>query len=211
MAAVLAHSSDYSLSYLSAPHRDTFAAFHSHRSPFKVFAPHRHSGINSRSTATSWCHSQPRTVARAPAPIDTPSPKYRRSGQSHSRTPSTSSEALSLAWRSHVHSAVVTRVGMSEEPRGEFLNFLVWLPYTNQSPHLKAYPLNIYSVVELLRLSASPLVGISKESRDIVDDLVTRHVWRRSTQSGTQKMGRRRNNRGTSKPRLLHISTDSEH
>ncbi|KAH9991937.1 hypothetical protein BJV77DRAFT_478170 [Russula vinacea] len=199
MTAVLAHSSDHSSSQLFAPHRDTFAAFHphrgsagSHRNPFEAFAQHRHTGVKSRSTAASWRHSEAQTVARAPAPIDTPSPKWRLSGQSHSRTPSTSSETPSISWRSHVRSAAVRRVDMTEEPRA-------------------SHPF-VYSVGELLQLSASPLVGISKESQDIVDDLVARHVWRRGAQSGSPKIGRRRNNRGTSKPRSLQTSTDdSEH
>jgi hypothetical protein len=203
MATLVAHSSVDSSSHLFAPHRDTFAAFHqyhgsagSHRNPFKAFALHHHSGANPRSTAASWRHSEPQTVARAPAPVDTPSPKCRRSGPSHSRTPSTSSEASSISWRSHVHSPAVTRLDVTEEPRGT---------------DLKASPPLVYSIGELIQLSASPLVGISKESQDIVDDLVAHHVWRRSAKSGTLKMGRGRNNLGTSKPRSLHTSTDSEH
>ena len=133
MAAVLAHSSDHSSSHLFAPHRDAFAAFQPHRSsaglhrnPFEAFAQHRHSGVNSRSTAASWRHSERQAVARAPAPVDTPSPKHRLSGQSHSRTPSSSSEASSISWRSHVHSAAVTRVDMADELRGEFFTFCFW-------------------------------------------------------------------------------------
>lgn len=219
MTAVLAHSSDHSSSQLFAPHRDTFAAFHphrgsagSHRNPFEAFAQHRHTSVKSRSTAASWRHSEAQTVARAPAPIDTPSPKWRLSGQSHSRTPSTSSETPSISWRSHVRSAAVRRVDMTEEPRGEFFTFLFCRLTLSKSRHLKASHPFVYSVGELLQLSASPLVGISKESQDIVDDLVARHVWRRGAQSGSPKIGRRRNNRGTSKPRSLQTSTDdSEH
>jgi hypothetical protein len=73
---------------------------------------------------------------------------------------------------------------------------------------LKASSQFVYSAAELLRLSASPLVGISKESQDIVDDLVAHHVWRRGAQLGSPRTGRRRNNRGTSKPQSLHTSTD---
>ena len=77
---------------------------------------------------------------------------------------------------------------------------------------MKASSPFVYSATELLRLSASPLVGISKESQDVVDDLVAHYVWRRGPQSGFPRTGRRRNNRGTSKPQSLHTSTDdSEH
>jgi hypothetical protein len=76
---------------------------------------------------------------------------------------------------------------------------------------VKASSPYVYSAAELLRLSASPLVGISRESKDIVDDLVAHHVWRRGAQTGSRR-GRRGNNRGRSKPQSLHTSTDdSEH
>ena len=81
------------------------------------------------------------------------------------------------------------------------------------APHqLKASPPFFYSIAELLHLSASPLVGISKESQGIVDDLVARYVWRRGAHSVGRRMDRRRNHGGTSKTRSLHTSTDdSEH
>ena len=66
----------------------------------------------------------------------------------------------------------------------------------------------VYSVVELLRLSSSPLVGISKESQVIVDDLVAHHVWRRGPQSGMPGAGGRRKSRDVSKSRSLHTSSD---
>ena len=66
----------------------------------------------------------------------------------------------------------------------------------------------VYSIAELLRLSASPLVGISKESQIALDDLVAHHVWRRGPQSGTLRAGRRRESRDVSRPRSLHTSTD---
>lgn len=128
MAAVLAPSS----SHLLAPHRDTFTAFHQHRSsatsapashsprkPFDAFTSHHHSSANSRSAAASWRHSEPQAVVRQPAPVRTPSPKYRRSGLSHSRTPSTSSEASSRSWRSRDHSPTAeTRADVTEETNG---------------------------------------------------------------------------------------------
>jgi hypothetical protein len=211
MAAVLAPSpsSVYSSSHFLAPRRDTFGTFHQHRGstpasqsprkPFDAFAPHHHSGANSRSAAASWRHSEPEVVVRQPAPVRTPSPKYRRPGLSHSRTPSTSSEASSASWRSHDRSpAAATRADVTGGPIGP--------------QQLKASSPFVYSAAELLQLSASPLVGISKESQDIVDDLVAHHVWRRGAQSGSPRTGRRRNNRGTSKPQSLHTSTDdSEH
>jgi hypothetical protein len=77
---------------------------------------------------------------------------------------------------------------------------------------LKVSPPSVYSVAELLHLSTSPLVGISKESQGIVDDLVAHYVWRRGAHSGHPRMGRRCNNRDTSKTRSVHTSTDdSEH
>jgi len=194
MAAVLPPSSVHSSSHLFAPHRDTFTAFH-HGSA--AFAPHPHynSSAKSRSVAASWRHFEPQAVTRAPAPVDTTSLKSRRSRPSHSRTASASSEASSTSWRLHIRSPTVTRVNVKEEPSG---------------PHqLRASSPFVYSVAELLHLSASPAVGISRESQDIVDDLVAHYVWRRGAQSGK---GQRRNNRGTSGPRSLHTSTDdSEH
>jgi hypothetical protein len=205
MAAVLAPTSVHHLT----PHRDSFAAFHQHRGsapashsprkPFVAFAPYHHSGANSPSAAASWRHSEPQVVVPQPAPVRTPSYKYRRSGLSHSRTPSTSSEASSTSWRSQDRSpTATTSADVTESPSGP--------------DHLKASSPLVYSAAELLWLSASPLVGIKKESQDIVDDLVAHHVWRRGAQSGSPRTGRRRNNRGTSKPRSSHTSTDdSEH
>ncbi|KAI0280914.1 hypothetical protein BGY98DRAFT_1095217 [Russula aff. rugulosa BPL654] len=174
MAAVLAPSFVHSSSHYLAAHRDTLPAFHQHRGSapvrkaFDAFASHHHSGANSRSAAASWRHSEPQAVVRQPAPARTPSPKYRRSGLSHSRTPSTSSEASSTSWRSHDRSpAPATKADVTEEP--------------SSRDHLKATSPVVYSATELLRLSASPLVGISKKSQDIVDDLVAHHVWRRAT------------------------------
>lgn len=209
MAAVLAPSSVHSSSHLLGPHRDTFAAFHQHRgsapashsarNPFNAFGPHQHGSPNSRSAAASWRHPEPQVVVRQPAPARTASAKYRRPGPTHSRTPSTSSEASSTSWRSHDRSAATaTKADVTEVPSG---------------PHnSKASSPFVYSAAELLRLSASPLVGISKESQDIVDDLVAHHVWRRGAHSSSPRTRRRRNNRDTPRPQSLHTSTDdSEH
>ncbi len=70
----------------------------------------------------------------------------------------------------------------------------------------------VYSITDLLRLSASPMVGISAESKAVVEDLVAHHVWRRGAQTGTPKAGRRRRSHGTSKGRSSSGSTadDSE-
>lgn len=137
MAAVLAPTSVHSSSHYLAPHRDTFPAFHQQhrgsapapRNPFEAFASHHHSGGKSRSAAASWRHSEsepPQAVVRQPAPVRTPSPKYRRSGVSHSRTPSTSSEASTTSWRSHERSPVTaTRPDVAEVPRGEQHIFLL--------------------------------------------------------------------------------------
>src|SRR5712672_1128784 len=132
MAAVVAPSSVHSSGHLLAPHRETFAAFQQHRGsatvsqsprrPFGAFAAHNHSSANSRSAAASWRQSESHAVVLQRAPDRTPSPKYRLSGLSHSRTPSTSSEASSTSWRSHDHSpAVATRADAdgTEGPSGE--------------------------------------------------------------------------------------------
>jgi hypothetical protein len=200
MAVVLAPSSVHSSSHLLVPHRDTFGAIKQHRSsstsyrnPFEAFAPHHHSGANSRSAAASWRHSGPQTMARARAAVDTTSTKLRRSGSSYSDTPSSSSEASGTSWR--IRSGAVERVDVTSGPH-----------------HLKVSPPFVYSVAELLHLSTSPLVGISKESQGTVDDVVAHYVWRRGAHSDTPRMARRRNNRDTSKTRSLHTSTDdSEH
>ena len=67
----------------------------------------------------------------------------------------------------------------------------------------------VYTVADLLRLSASPLVGISAESQAVVDDLVAHHVWRRGPQTGTPKASRHRQNRETSKQRSSSGSSTS--
>jgi hypothetical protein len=80
--------------------------------------------------------------------------------------------------------------------------------------HLMTSPPFVYSIAELLHLSVSPLVGISKESQGIVDDLTACYVWRRGVHSGNPKMGRRRNHGGTVafKTRSMNTTTDdSEH
>jgi hypothetical protein len=137
MAAVLAPSSVHSSSHLFVPHRDTFAAFHQHRgsapasqsprSPFDAFGPHHHNSAKSRSAAASWRHSEPQAVVRQAAPVRAPSPKYRRPGLSHSRTPSTSSEASSTSWRSHDRSpSATTRAEVTEGTSGERPTFLLF-------------------------------------------------------------------------------------
>ncbi|KAH9968380.1 hypothetical protein BJV74DRAFT_868543 [Russula compacta] len=202
MAALVAPSSLHTSGHIFPAHRDGFVAFHQHprRSGptgphFEAFAPHHHSGASSRSAVASWRNSEPAT--QAPISARTPSPKHRRTGSSHSHTPSTVLETLNTNWRSHIRTPVVTTVDVAREP---------------SDPHLKVSAPSVYSVTELLRLSASPLVGISKESQVIVDDLIAHYVWRRGPQLGTKRAGGRRNNRGASKPRSLHTSTDdSEH
>lgn len=82
------------------------------------------------------------------------------------------------------------------------------LSSTASDPRPKDSSPLVYSIAELLRLSTSPLVGISKESQIIVDDLVAHHVWRRGPQSGTPRAGGRRKSRDVSKPRSSHTSTD---
>jgi len=82
------------------------------------------------------------------------------------------------------------------------------LSSTASDPRPKDSSPLVYSIAELLRLSTSPLVGISKESQIIVDDLVAHHVWRRGPQSGTPRSGGRRKSRDVSKLRSLHTSTD---
>ena len=67
----------------------------------------------------------------------------------------------------------------------------------------------VYSIGDLLKLSTSPLVGISEESQAVVDDLVAHHVWRRGPQSGTPKAARRRKNGGSSKQRSSSPSSSS--
>ena len=100
MAAVVAPTSFSSSSHVFLPNRNDFLDFqqHSHhrgpaasrRNPFEAFTPRHHSGPNSRSATASWRHPEP--VVRSLNPVHAPSPKYRRSGPSHLRTPSTSSE-----------------------------------------------------------------------------------------------------------------------
>jgi len=195
MAAVVALTPVPSSCHVFPPHRNHFITFHqhshrtpaaSHRNPFEAFAPHHHSGPNSRSATASWRHSEP--IVRSPNPVRTPSPENHRSGPSHLRAPSTSSESSSTSWRSQIH--IPTRESEASDPR-----------IGDSSPF-------VYSIVELLRLSASPLVGISKESQIALDDLVAHHVWRRGPQSGTLRAGGRRKSRDVSRPRSLHTSTD---
>ncbi|KAI0266169.1 hypothetical protein BC834DRAFT_875730 [Gloeopeniophorella convolvens] len=203
MAAVAAPAAFHANHFL-APHHSGFAAFHhQHRgsapaphNPFEAFAPHRHGGARSPAAATSWRHTESVERAPAPAAARAPSPKRRSGGPSHSRTPSTSSEASSGSWRSHSRSPAVSPVELH--------------PVAQHSNEPKPSAAFVYSATDLLRLSASPLVGINAESRAIVDDLVAHHVWRRGPQTGGPKT--RRNNRPASRPRSHQSSTDdSEH
>jgi hypothetical protein len=193
-----------------APHHGGFATFHhqphhvpqyrapaavQHHNPFEAFSPHHHSGAKSASTAVSWRHSESVDRAPAPAPITTrPTPKHRRGAPSHSRTPSTSSEASSGSWRERSRSPAVATVEL--QPAA-----------TQPKPNTSTVP--VYSIADLLRLSNSPLVGISEESQAVVDDLVAHHVWRRGPQSGTPKPSRRRRNGGSSKQRSSSPSSNS--
>ncbi|KAH8985753.1 hypothetical protein EDB86DRAFT_2320850 [Lactarius hatsudake] len=174
-----------------------FAAFHQspyrapaavQHNPFGAFAPRHHSGAKSPSGAASWRHSE--SVDRTPIVARTTTPKYRRGGPSHSRTPSTSSEASSSSWRERSVSPAVATIELQ--------------PATEPKPKEPKVP--VYNIADLLRLSASPLVGISAESQAVVDDLVAHHVWRRGPHSGA---GRRRRNRGTSNQRSSSRSSTS--
>ncbi|KAH9170062.1 hypothetical protein EDB89DRAFT_1980294 [Lactarius sanguifluus] len=147
-----------------------FSAFHQphyrapatvQHNPFGAFAPRHHSGAKSPSGAASWRHSE--SVDRTPIATRATTPKYRRGGPSHSRTPSTSSEASSSSWRERSVSPAVATVELQ--------------PATQPKPKEPKIP--VYNIADLLRLSASPHVGISAESQAVVDDLVAHHVWRR--------------------------------
>jgi len=207
MAAVVSLASS---SHIFPPHHNGFPTSpqHPHRprgsggpvarhNPFEAFSPYHHSSVNSLSTAVSWRHSGP--VGRASVPIHTSSPKYYRGGPTHCSIPSHSSENSNNSWRSHSGSSVTTivRHSMAQQP---------------DKPKLMVSSPLVYPVAELLRLSASPLVGISAESRLILDNLAAHHVWRRGAQSGTPRPGGHRHNRRTSKLRSLQSSTDdSDH
>src|SRR6266702_7793423 len=121
----------------SAPHHNSFAVFNQHyqlsqyrdptavqHNPFGAFAPRHHSGAKSPSAAASWRHSE--SVDRTPVATRTP-PKYRRGGPSHSRTPSTSSEASSSSWRERSRSPAVATVELQPatqqaKPKGELIS-----------------------------------------------------------------------------------------
>jgi hypothetical protein len=193
MASVVAPPAFHSSGHSFAPHHNNgFAAFNHqqlthyrvptavHHNPFGAFGPRHHSGAKSPSAAASWRHSE--SADRTPIATRT-APKYRRGGPSHSRTPSTSSEASTGSWRERSRSPAVATVELQPKPKEP----------------TKASEALIYTVADLLRLSASPLVGISAESQAVVDDLVAHHVWRRGPQLGTPKAGRRHRNRGTSR------------
>jgi hypothetical protein len=159
MAAVLASSSAHSSSHLFVPHRDNFAAFHPHRSSFGAFAPHHQSSGSSRSGFASWRHSELQAVVPAPARVDTHSPKYRRSGPSHSRTPSTSSEASSTSWRSHVRSQSVTRVDVAGEPGGGHLTF--YCPLTLSNNFFRSPRIERFFAVRLFRCRAASAFSLT--------------------------------------------------
>ncbi|KAI9511021.1 hypothetical protein F5148DRAFT_433570 [Russula earlei] len=187
MAAVVPPTSFHSSSHLFRPYHYNFTAFHrgpalSHYTP-EAFAPRHYSGANSRSASASWRHSGP-VSSRSPSP----KPKGNRSRPSHSRTPSTFSNSN---WRSHTPVPAITKVDVAR-------NLNVSAPF-------------VYSFAELLRLSLSPLVGISKESQVVVDDLVAHHVWRRGPRLGVTRTDSRRNNRSTPKSPTSTSTEDSDH
>jgi len=204
MAAIVA-TSLHSWGYGFPRHQSDFVAFpqysYSHhrgpatsdQNPFEAFAPHHHSGPNSRSAAASWRHSEP--VLRVPVPARTPSTKYRR-GRSHSRTRS----SFNTSW------------SPTAKPDGKHFSFLYcdfpFTVFTASELHPKVSPLLVYSIAELLRLSTSPSVGINKESQAVVDDLVAHYVWRRGPRSRLESVGDRHKSRNISKSRSLHMSSD---
>jgi hypothetical protein len=210
MAAIVAPTPSHGF----PPHRSDFITFHqhfhrrgpvaSHHNPFKAFSPHHHSGPNSRSAVASWRQCEP--FVRTPIPAGTPSPKYRRSGSSHSRLP----PAVNTNWRSQMHSPSRT----SDSKPSFFLYcdlFLTAIKASLERQSEVSSPF-VYTIAELLRLSASPLVGINKESQAVVDDLVAHHVWRRGPRSRPPRAGDSRRSRDNSKSRSLHTSSDdSEH
>lgn len=205
MATVAAPPAFYPSGPAFAPHHNGFAVFHQHHqlphyrapnavhhNPFGAFAPRHHSGSKSRSAAPSW--RNPESVDRTPIATRT-TPKHRSGGPSHSRTSSTSSEASSGSWRDRSRSPAVATVELQ--------------PVTQPKEPKPAAAL-VYTAADLLRLSASPLVGISAESQAVVDDLVAHHVWRRGPQSGTPKAGRRRRGRVASEQQSSSRSSTAD-
>lgn len=120
MATVVAPPAFHTAGHAFAPHHSGFTALHQHQqvplyrgstavphNPFGAFAPRHHSGTKSPSAAASWRH--PESAERTPIATRT-TPNYRRGGPSHSRTPSTSSEASSSSWRDRSRSPAVATV-----------------------------------------------------------------------------------------------------
>jgi len=197
MATVVASPAFHSSGHAFAPqHTHYLAPTAVYHDPFRAFAPRHHSGTKSPSSAASWRHTE--SAERTPIATRT-TPTYRRSGPSHSRTPSTSSEASSTSWRERSRSPGVTTVELqpvTQEPKPKV--------------EPKAHTALVYTAADLLRLSGSPLVGISAESQAVVNDHVAHQVWRRGPQSGTTpRASRRRRNRGTSKQRSSSGSSTS--
>ena len=103
-----------------------------YHNPFDAFASRHHSGNKSPSSAASWRRSE--SADPTPTIAIRPTPKYRRGAPSHSRTPSTSSEASNGSWRDRSRSPAVATVELQPaaaqqpKPKGKLISshWLFW-------------------------------------------------------------------------------------
>ncbi|ETW77813.1 hypothetical protein HETIRDRAFT_325943 [Heterobasidion irregulare TC 32-1] len=182
----LAHSAPYGHAVgpaLSAHLHNGYEAFASHGHGH-TYNHYKHAP-SPASTTSSWRVRAPVSNAPAPAPGQKPrrrvaspsSPTRLPSSRthSHSRNDSSSSTASLTSSRrpSPPSSIAASPVKQAVELRSQDT------PSSQLTVASSSAPL-VYTPADLLRLSFSPLVGLSPASQAVVSDLVAHHVWRRS-------------------------------
>ncbi|KAI0042604.1 hypothetical protein FA95DRAFT_1564183 [Auriscalpium vulgare] len=116
---------------------------------------------------------------------------FRASGsRSHSRA---SSEDSTGSWRARSRSPVVVPV-----------------EHTAAVSNVTASSRRMYSVEDLLALSASPLVGVDAGAQAALDDFVAHHVWRRGPSASSSSRSRPRRGQGRSPSKSQESTTDGD-
>ncbi|KAI0320583.1 hypothetical protein OF83DRAFT_1081514 [Amylostereum chailletii] len=136
--------------------------------------------------------AEPSTTTEAPAspgksPKSPKSPKRRggrRSATPRSGTPRSASPSVSEdSWRSRSSSPAPFKAARSPLP-------VVETPAPASAAPIAEGP-RVYSLVDLLALSVSPLVGVSAKDEAHMEDLVLNHTWRRGPQGTSSRSSSR--------------------
>ncbi|KAI0049886.1 hypothetical protein FA95DRAFT_1677213 [Auriscalpium vulgare] len=148
---------------------------------------------------------------------NTPFLALRRQNKHQSHNPSaprhhSSAAETTSTWRSHDRESRSHSRASSEDSTGSWnarSRSLVGVPveHTGAVQDATASSRGIYSVGDLLALSASPLVGVDADTQAVLNDFVAHHVWRRGPGASSSS---RRTRRGKGRHRSIPIQESTK-